>query len=487
MASCQRCGAPPPPGDRRGDRARAARSRLQTGRRRARRGDARARADRRAARRPVGREGDRRRAAAAVRGGRPYRRSRRRELPAGAGRAVRAAVHLPRGERRPHADRTGRCPWLHRVLGTTLDDAAGEAFDKGARLLGLGYPGGAALEALAADGDPLAFAFPGSAAARHGRSRRSSLDGSLDFSFAGLKTALLYKLRELGERGAHAARRRTSRPPTRRRSSTACWIAASGRSPRGPAAGSRSAEASPRTASCAGDSASSASSPHPAARAVHGQRGDDRRRGAVPRRRWPIPTISTSTPIRAAVGRDRDRRLLAAGMPPLRRRARRARGAAARAQFTIREVDITADDAFTAHTSSGSRDRDRRRGALRLLPRRSARARAFRVPAECLTSTCNERRDARGARRPQPRPAVARRRRQSVALPAGPHPGPQDGQGDDLLAGAVATTRTSTPHRSAATSRGSASSASAAWGTTSRRSSRRFARSCVPRVSTTSR
>ena len=86
-----------------------------------------------------------------------------------------------------------------RVLGTTLDDAAGEAFDKGARLLGLGYPGGAALEALAADGDPLAFAFPGSAAARHGRSRRSALDGSLDFSFAGLKTALLYKLRDLGE------------------------------------------------------------------------------------------------------------------------------------------------------------------------------------------------------------------------------------------------------------------------------------------------
>ena len=75
-----------------------------------------------------------------------------------------------------------------RLLGQTLDDAAGEAFDKGARLLGLGYPGGAALERLAAEGDPEAFDFP--AAAR--------MPG-LDFSFAGLKTALLYKVRDLGE------------------------------------------------------------------------------------------------------------------------------------------------------------------------------------------------------------------------------------------------------------------------------------------------
>ncbi len=74
------------------------------------------------------------------------------------------------------------------VLGRTLDDAAGEAFDKGARLLGLGYPGGPALSKLAADGDPAAFAFP--IAAR--------VPG-LDFSFAGLKTALLYAVRDLGE------------------------------------------------------------------------------------------------------------------------------------------------------------------------------------------------------------------------------------------------------------------------------------------------
>jgi N6-L-threonylcarbamoyladenine synthase len=77
------------------------------------------------------------------------------------------------------------------VLGTTLDDAAGEAFDKGARLLGLPYPGGPALQGLAAEGDPEAFAFP--------IARRVA---GLDFSFAGLKTALLYKIRDLGEAGA---------------------------------------------------------------------------------------------------------------------------------------------------------------------------------------------------------------------------------------------------------------------------------------------
>jgi N6-L-threonylcarbamoyladenine synthase len=74
------------------------------------------------------------------------------------------------------------------LLGQTLDDAAGEAFDKGARLLGLGYPGGPALSQLAAQGDPQAFAFPTGARV-----------AGLDFSFAGLKTALLYKVRDLGD------------------------------------------------------------------------------------------------------------------------------------------------------------------------------------------------------------------------------------------------------------------------------------------------
>jgi len=97
----------------------------------------------------------------------------------------------------------------YEVLGRTLDDAAGEAFDKGARMLGLGYPGGAALERLAAEGDPEAFILPGSRAERSRGGRgpgRAAFARSLDFSFAGLKTALLYKLRELGEAETQACR-----------------------------------------------------------------------------------------------------------------------------------------------------------------------------------------------------------------------------------------------------------------------------------------
>jgi N6-L-threonylcarbamoyladenine synthase len=77
-------------------------------------------------------------------------------------------------------DRSG-----YSVLGTTLDDAAGEAFDKGARLLGLGYPGGAAIDRLAREGNPEAYDFP-----------VAQVPG-LDFSFSGLKTALLYVVRDL--------------------------------------------------------------------------------------------------------------------------------------------------------------------------------------------------------------------------------------------------------------------------------------------------
>jgi N6-L-threonylcarbamoyladenine synthase len=97
----------------------------------------------------------------------------------------------------------------YHTLGRTLDDAAGEAFDKGARMLGLGYPGGPALERLAAGGDPAAFGFPGSPGDNHraGRGvRAQAFAHSLDFSFAGVKTALLYTLRELGpERAAQRA------------------------------------------------------------------------------------------------------------------------------------------------------------------------------------------------------------------------------------------------------------------------------------------
>jgi N6-L-threonylcarbamoyladenine synthase len=75
-------------------------------------------------------------------------------------------------------------PQTYKVLGQTLDDAAGEAFDKGARLLGLGYPGGPEVDRLAREGDPEAYSFPRSA------------PGELDFSFSGLKTSLLYRLRD---------------------------------------------------------------------------------------------------------------------------------------------------------------------------------------------------------------------------------------------------------------------------------------------------
>jgi N6-L-threonylcarbamoyladenine synthase len=74
-----------------------------------------------------------------------------------------------------------------KLLGSTLDDAAGEAFDKGARLLGLGYPGGREIDRRAREGNPDAYDFP-----------VARVPG-LDFSFSGLKTALLYAVRELGK------------------------------------------------------------------------------------------------------------------------------------------------------------------------------------------------------------------------------------------------------------------------------------------------
>jgi N6-L-threonylcarbamoyladenine synthase len=82
------------------------------------------------------------------------------------------------------------------LLGATRDDAAGEALDKAARMMGLGYPGGAAIDRLAREGDPGAFDFP--IGMRRG--------DSLDFSFSGLKTALVYEVRELGTEGTLARR-----------------------------------------------------------------------------------------------------------------------------------------------------------------------------------------------------------------------------------------------------------------------------------------
>lgn len=84
----------------------------------------------------------------------------------------------------------------YELLGQTLDDAAGEAFDKVARMLGLGYPGGPALEGLAREGDPASFEMPVA----------MSRDPRLDFSFSGLKTALAYLCRDLGPEGVKRRR-----------------------------------------------------------------------------------------------------------------------------------------------------------------------------------------------------------------------------------------------------------------------------------------
>ena len=82
----------------------------------------------------------------------------------------------------------------YQLLGETIDDAAGEAFDKTAKLLGLGYPGGAALAKLAEQGNPERFDFP-----RPMTKKRKGQDPGLDFSFSGLKTAVLVQLEKLGE------------------------------------------------------------------------------------------------------------------------------------------------------------------------------------------------------------------------------------------------------------------------------------------------
>jgi N6-L-threonylcarbamoyladenine synthase len=89
-----------------------------------------------------------------------------------------------------------REPSSFELLGQTLDDAAGEALDKGARMLGLGYPGGPAIEREAAEGDPEAFELP--------LGMRN--EPGLDFSFSGLKTALLYTVRDLGTEEAERRR-----------------------------------------------------------------------------------------------------------------------------------------------------------------------------------------------------------------------------------------------------------------------------------------
>ncbi len=162
-------------------------------------------------------------------------------------------------------DRGGYC-----VLGTTLDDAAGEAFDKGARLLGLGYPGGKAIDALAKDGDASAYDFP-----------VARVPG-LDFSFSGLKTSLLYTVRKLSPQELRSPPRRPGRELPARDRAGSCHAARRGRR-RAPCRrrGSR------RELGVAGRAARRGAR---AARSLYRQRRDDRLRGPVPRPR-PVPRL----------------------------------------------------------------------------------------------------------------------------------------------------------------------------------------------------
>lgn len=87
-------------------------------------------------------------------------------------------------------------PGRYRVLGQTVDDAAGEAFDKFAKMMKLGFPGGVAVDRLAAKGNPSAFKFP----------RALQHDGSLNFSFSGVKTAALRQIESMSEADVQAHR-----------------------------------------------------------------------------------------------------------------------------------------------------------------------------------------------------------------------------------------------------------------------------------------
>ena len=152
----------------------------------------------------------------------------------------------------------------YRVLGTSIDDAAGEAFDKGARLLGLGYPGGAAIDRLAQEGDSEAFSFP-----------VARLEG-LDFSFSGLKTALLYKVRDLGD-GAESLK--ADLAASYQHAIVRALVEQTGRAAE--QVGLQTIAVVGGVAANSGLRAALPDGPFRAARSVHRQRGDDRVRRQV--------------------------------------------------------------------------------------------------------------------------------------------------------------------------------------------------------------
>ena len=179
----------------------------------------------------------------------------------------------------------------YEVLGRTLDDAAGEAFDKGARLLGLGYPGGPALSRLALEGDPAAFAFPTAARVP-----------GLDFSFAGPQDRAALRGARPGGGGDRAPRRRPRRvlrARDRRGADAADRARAGGRAGRaardrrrrrGEPAAARARRGPRRRGQGA------------AAGAVHRQRGDDRLRRPLGRSASRTRTTSRWTPTPRAAG-----------------------------------------------------------------------------------------------------------------------------------------------------------------------------------------
>ena len=227
------------------------------------------------------------------------------------------------------------------VLGRTLDDAAGEAFDKGARLLGLPFPGGPPLERLAREGEPR----------RRSRFPVARNLAGLDFSFAGVKTSLLYRVRDLGE---DAARER------------AADLAASYQHAIVEALAARCEQALERTGldRLAVGGGVAANGPlrerlaalgvtrrHPAARAVHRQRRDDRLGGAL-RAGAAVPRLPRARRLR--VGRARARvdrresvRWSSTASPAATCATTRAPSSSASARRSA-EVDITTDDALHA-------------------------------------------------------------------------------------------------------------------------------------------
>ena len=183
-------------------------------------------------------------------------------------------------------------PGATRLLGATRDDAAGEAFDKVGKLLGLGYPGGVAIDKLAATGDPRAVALPRALAGRD----------DLDFSFSGLKTAVATLLARRALPEGPGAGRSLRELPGRRRRRAGAQVAARARAARGCRAlvvcGGVAANRGLRAALAAAAREDGFALLHPAAEVLHRQRRDDRGRGDAALRSAASAPGSTSRSIR---------------------------------------------------------------------------------------------------------------------------------------------------------------------------------------------